>query len=413
MNIWLIQTGEPLPLNDSVRKMRMALLCDELVKRGHSVLWWASAFDHLSKSWIAGTDAVIDMNGSSRIYALRGTGYRRNVSLSRFIDHRIIAAKFSQYAPRLPKPDIIVASMPQHDLAYEAVVFAKKNNIPVLVDIRDEWPDLFLRFAPEPLRWLLRAFLVHDFRMVERLMVRADALVAMMDSLLKWGLTYAGRPQGSLDRVFYLGSRPNSGNNNGTPGGTLGFLEGIRGKFVITFIGTFVKNNNPSVIVEGAERLSNENIHFILAGDGELQASIKDRCRNFRNVTVPGWLNKDDMALLLRHSHVGVCPTDQAREAFPNKTFSYFSAGLPVLSAFQGELREIIEKRRIGSYFPPADADAFVDCVLRLYNAPDLYQQMAANSKRAFHDLFDADMIYEKYAAHIEKIAAEYRAGSA
>ena len=49
MNIWLIQTGEKLPLQNKERKLRTTLLADCLIKRGHSVLWWASAFDHFKK----------------------------------------------------------------------------------------------------------------------------------------------------------------------------------------------------------------------------------------------------------------------------------------------------------------------------------------------------------------------------
>lgn len=52
MNIWLIQTGEPVPVGDNIKKMRTAILADKLVERGHSVLWWVSAFDHFKKDWI-------------------------------------------------------------------------------------------------------------------------------------------------------------------------------------------------------------------------------------------------------------------------------------------------------------------------------------------------------------------------
>jgi hypothetical protein len=43
MQIWLIQTGEPLALQPEVRKMRTGLLADHLVARGHQVRWWVSA----------------------------------------------------------------------------------------------------------------------------------------------------------------------------------------------------------------------------------------------------------------------------------------------------------------------------------------------------------------------------------
>jgi len=49
MNIWLMQTGEPLPIRNGIRKMRTAVLADKLLERGHKILWWASAFEHQQK----------------------------------------------------------------------------------------------------------------------------------------------------------------------------------------------------------------------------------------------------------------------------------------------------------------------------------------------------------------------------
>ena len=46
MHIWLIQIGEPLPLGNRTRLMRTGLLAEQFLARGHTVLWWASAFEH-------------------------------------------------------------------------------------------------------------------------------------------------------------------------------------------------------------------------------------------------------------------------------------------------------------------------------------------------------------------------------
>ena len=56
MNVWIIQTGEQLPIRSGVRKMRTAVLADKLLERGHSVLWWASTFEHQRKVMIAKRD---------------------------------------------------------------------------------------------------------------------------------------------------------------------------------------------------------------------------------------------------------------------------------------------------------------------------------------------------------------------
>jgi len=124
----------------------------------------------------------------------------------------------------------------------------------------------------------------------------------------------------------------------------LNFLDVIKNRFVITFVGTFVRNNNPSILIDCAEKLIDSDICFILAGNGELFNEIQNRATSLPNVFLPGWLNQGEIDILLKHSHIGICPTSHIRGAFPNKTFLYLSAGFPVISSFQGGRKEIIEK---------------------------------------------------------------------
>lgn len=408
MNIWLIQTGEPLPLNDKVKKMRTAFLADKLIERGHSVVWWASAFDHPTRRWLVKQDYEFTIKDGFKIYALKGLGYKKSVSLFRFIGNRIIARKFKRLAPKISKPDVIVASIPAHDLAYEAVMFAKNNNIPVLVDIRDEWPDIFLTVVPGSLRKFIKSLFSRDFYMIEKALRLSDGILAMMDSLLSWGLDYAKRKQNWKDKIFYLGAKKSFKVNDESEK-LQKMLEVLKGKFVVTFIGTFVQNNNPSILVDCAKNLSHSNIYFVLAGDGELFNKIKIRASGLRNIIFPGWLDSDEIVGLLKHSHAGVCPTLLDRKAFPNKVFSYLSAGLPILSAFCGDLKDFIEKQHIGFYYPPKDSHVLAERISFLNNNPALYKEMSSNAQRVFDQMFDADKVYGEYALHIEKVWAQTR----
>src|SRR5438874_2022286 len=136
MRVWLLQTGEILPLEAGDRRMRTALLADALAARGHDVTWWCSAFDHMGKRMVLADDAIVPLSGTVRLRALRGTGYRNNVSLARYVDHRIVAAKFARRAAQAPRPHVIVAAMPDLYLAYEAARFAQQAGVPLIVDGR-------------------------------------------------------------------------------------------------------------------------------------------------------------------------------------------------------------------------------------------------------------------------------------
>jgi len=407
LNIWLTQTGESFPLDDKNQKMRTGILADHLRSRGHSVLWWGSAFDHLSKRWVFKEDSDFVVRRGLRIKAIKGIGYRKNLSFLRFLDHRIIAWKFGTLARNESKPDIIIASTPSYDLAYEAVKFARSENIPVLVDIRDEWPDSFFNFPiftrlPLWFQRIIRLAFYHEFSMIRKTMQMANGLTAMMDAFIRWGLKYAGRARTSRDKVFYIGSQRDSSSYE-IPNKIHGYT--LEGKFVVTFIGTFGIYNNPGILIDCAARVSDRNILFVLAGDGDLFNEMKKRGSSLPNVILPGWLNQEEIISLLRRSRIGACPATMIREAFPNKVFTYLSAGLPIVSAWRGELKEIIEKYHIGFYFPPNDVAALEGCIKELCNNSALYEEMATNARRVFSSMFDADNIYEEFCGHIENMA--------
>jgi glycosyltransferase involved in cell wall biosynthesis len=409
MNIWLIQTGEQLPVKENVRKMRTALLADKLTERGHSVVWWASAFDHLRKSWVFDKDCDVELNENYKIKIIKAIGYKKNISLSRYIDYKIVARKFEKTIQGERRPDIIIASMPSYDLAYNAVMFARRNDIKILVDIRDQWPDIFLKYFPSSLRWFARLVLYKDFSKVKQVMTKADALIAMMDDLLEWGLAYAQREKTWRDRVFYLGCKKESDINNDS-GRIQDLMIKIRNKFVVLFVGTFATFHNPSILIDCAARLVKSDIIFVLAGDGELFDQIKRKALSLPNVILTGWLNQKEIASLLKHSHAGVCPTPGRHDMMflPNKAFMYFSASLPVLTAFDGPLRDILERHQAGFYYEPQDAETLVEKIKVLYKNKELYNRMSRNALKMFNDEFDADKIYEEYADHIERIAGDY-----
>ncbi len=407
MKVWLLQIGETLPLNRQTRFLRTAFLAEKLGARGHTVTWWASAFDHFTKQWVCRGDQDFVLGPNLTIKALKGMGYKKNLSWQRILDHRLIARKFRKMAPGEVKPDLIVASYPSYDLAYEAVRYAKVRGIPVFVDIRDQWPDFFLHHVPAGLRRVAKLCLSYEFYLARKTMVRADGLFSMMESLLQWGLAYAGRERTWKDKVFYLGyRRPPSPSPPSRRMAEL--LSRLQDKFVVAYVGTFSDYHSPHVLVECAGRLAaHTDIIFVIAGDGPHFHAIKDAAAKCPNVAFPGWINADDTVALLDHSHVGVCPTTMALDFFPNKAFAYFSAGMPVISAFQGDLKQLLSKHHLGFYFPPNQVEILSRHILTLFEDHSLYLQMKENVTAIYPRMFDADTIYSDYIDHLERLSFE------
>lgn len=402
MKIWLIQTGEDIPFKDNLRKLRTAVLAEELVSRGHDVVWWAAAFSHLRKEWVT-RDRNRTLSSGVKVELLHGSGYRTNVSLARIIDHRIVAREFKKRSGELPLPDVIVCALPPYDLAYQAARYAKQHHIPLIVDARDYWPDIFLTSIPGFLRPLAKLGLQSEFRQARYAFRAADKITAMSEDVLEWALSYCDRERADSDRVFHLGFRPAPVSETASPD----WLRRLEGRFIVAFVGTFSPFHSPAILVKVAERLltaGREDIAIVIAGaGGDLYEEITTAAEKMPNITLTGWLEQDAISALLGQAAVGICPTSTDARFFPNKTFLYFSRGLPVFSAFEGELRKVLDDDGLGAYFHYDDDDALTNQIIRLCDDTDLYQRICGRVREAFAARFDERVIYSAFADYIEQ----------
>jgi hypothetical protein len=153
VDVWLITIGEPVPVGEGAkdRLHRTGLFAALLAGWGHRVTWWTSAFDHFRKRPL-GPLGEVSLSPGLKAILLDGGGYSRNLSLARFRDHSRIARRFREAVGHHPAPDVLVAALPSLELPLEAVRYGQSRGRPVVLDMRDMWPDIFVEALPRPLR---------------------------------------------------------------------------------------------------------------------------------------------------------------------------------------------------------------------------------------------------------------------
>ena len=323
------------------------------------------------------------------------------------MDHRIIARKFKKLAYKKVEPDIIICSLPPYDLAYQAVRYANKVKVPIIIDIRDCWPDIFLEHIPVILKIFFRICFNFEFWMLKYTLTKADYLVSVTNKFLNWGLKYSFDKSRNKNKVFPLGYKKNNLDiKNKLNLKYVSLFDNLKNKFIVFFLGTLSKSyHNPSILIQAAEKLKeNKDIYFIIAGDGELFDELNARAKRLNNISLVGWLDRDEIEFFLRNTHLGICPLTNMVDLPTNKMYAYLSAGLPVISAFQGELKNLVEENKIGFYYQPNDLNSLVKCIEILYKNKDLYKEMSKHAEELFNKKFDADEVYNQYADYIEDI---------
>lgn len=413
MRVWLVTTGEPLPSDGTnCRLLRTGLIAEVLSSRGHTVVWWTSAFDHSHKRHRSLKDETIVIRSRYELRLLRSIGYTKNISVRRWVDHIALAARFSIRARTEMQPDVILCSWPTPELAFVSVRYGRQLDVPVLLDVRDLWPDIFTDLIPTSLRRLGRACLGPLARLTTRVCSEADGIVGITAPFVQWGTDYANRTMRWTDRDFPLAYREQ------VPGAEsldraerewdqrLG-TQGADGFLVCCFMSKGRQVDLTPVLAAARQLSEHTNVRFVLCGN--LQ-EYERAARGCDNVLFPGWVGAAEIWTLLRRATVGLMPYRNRFDfalSIPNKTLEYLSAGLPVISSLSGTVESLIQEFDCGRTYD--GTVQLVRILEELSRSPDLVAHLSSNARDLFTRRFRAEMVYGDLADHLESLAGAGR----
>jgi len=408
----------PLESNGQ-RRMRTALIAESLVKKGHRVVWWTSTFDHASKSHLFNTDFVHDVTESYRIIFIKTPGYKKHVSLARILDHRCMERKLSESMQKLPVPDLIVSALPVPGLCSAAIRYGKSNNVPIIVDIRDLWPDTYWLHWPVTLRKIAKIVTYRMEKSVRAACREAAALTGITREFLEWGLEKGEREGTALDKVFPLAYPVRELSCEASIGHRLFWrsfgIEKKEGLFVGIFIGVISKKTKLDVLLDAVRILDESHkgkFKIAICGDGEDLERLRRKYGNLPNIAFPGWISAGQIRSLMAIADVGVNllpPQEDFLGTVNNKAIEYLSAGLPILSSpNRGLLHEMIYENQIGMTFESNDRDALAESLIMMRNDPGMRRRMSENAKQIFRECFTAEAVYPRMVENIETVVGAY-----
>ena len=242
------------------------------------------------------------MNRFANIKLLRSPGYRKNVSIRRFYDHLILAIRFYKKIKTESKPDIIICSFPTIFLSFFSVLYARKNKFPIIIDFRDNWPDILLDFFPKKLKFLGRIIFLPHFIITKFIFKNTTGIVSITEEFLKIGISKAKREISRFDNYFPLGYKKldtlyeYSGRLQNYP------LDNH--KINICFIGTLGKAFDLETVIKHQFRKLNEYRLFI-CGDGDNKINLEKVIS--KNIFTE-YINAEEIKYILGKCQIGLCP---------------------------------------------------------------------------------------------------------
>lgn len=413
MKIWLITIGEPIPHpSNKLRLHRTGIIADYIKKDNqHELIWWTSSFNHFTKKHEYLADEKIKLSSKSSMYVLKGKGYGRNISIDRITDHNQIARKFELLAKNESIPDIIVSAFPTLGLCEEAIKFGEKYNIPVLIDYRDMWPEVFVELLPRKLRFVGKIGLYQLIRKTNKVFAKATGIIGITNEFLEMGLSKIGRNQNGNDAVFPLGYLDNQFQDAEFQDalsywGNKGLVKDTHKKVV--FFGTLGYQFDLETVIKAAQSKDCENFQFIICGTGDKAGSLQKLSNDNNRIFYPGYISAAQIKALMSISDYGICPYVPKKaflNSIPGKAIEYFSSGLPILTTLgNGILGKFVEKNQIGQNYIAGNSHSLISALQKL----QLIDKKFTNNKitEIYNSVFKAETVYTAYVKHLELVVS-------
>jgi glycosyltransferase involved in cell wall biosynthesis len=410
MNIWLIVSGEPLEMFGN-RPHRVGMLSKVLSRQGHLVTWWSTTYDHQSKKYLYKKTAldVKKKCGVKMCFLHSKTKYIKNISYARIKNHLEVANDFNCTSNKCKVPDIIFCAYPTIDLAYEATKFAGRNNIPIVIDVRDLWPNIFLTPFPGFLQPLVNMLLTRYNNKAKYVFENCTSVTAVSEKYLNYGLNLGERPKSKNDRIFPLAFDRNILKNNLSLDLEVKYKKlGLDiEKIIIWFVGTFGKTYDLETIIKSAKKMSpQDGVQFVFTGDGEMSDYWTSLANKSPDILFTGWVDSNDLAYLSSVSNIGLMAYKKgAPQGLPNKIFEYLSAGSPILSSLKGETEFLLKDKGVGLSYEAGNVDDFVQKLKKYINNSDLMNSTSSRCVSLYEDNYSAQRVYGDLASYLEEMA--------
>lgn len=418
LTIWTICDGEPLPIDDGApRPMRTAILSKLLADQGHEVVYWTSRFDHIRKGLRMDAPAHVDSGQGFRIVCVDALPYTSNVSWARLKHNRVVAQDMQAQMRSDPKrPNIIVADLPTLELAELAGRLGQEWQVPVILSIRDLWPDVFSTLLPRPLQGLGSLVFAPWQARAKRACRMATSIVGISPGYLDWGLARAGRARSVNDALIPLGypaRHPEDADRTAQAKSSLETRGVDFSRPLISFIGTFGRSYDLDTVISAAKILSpDSDAQFVLCGDGERAAAWKAHAKDLPNVVFSGWVDQVEISTLLDASTLGLAAYARGvKQGLPNKFFEYMSFGLPVISALGGEASQEINTYGFGCNYQAGNGADLAQVLKTVLGDPQGLAQMGNAALNRFESTYHQSVVYQHYIDLVERLAGKATMG--
>ena len=356
-----------------------------LSSQGHQTRIITSSTNYLSSGKRADVhqqEAGLDVVSAWTLPARGSAFLSRLVSLLAFM----LTAFFRGVSTR--RLDIVWATSPPIFQAASAYAIAKIRRKPLLLEVRDLWPDFAVDVGV-----LTNSIAIRAARWLERTLYRGADLIVINSPGFESHIQSKGIepdrirlvPNGVDTTMFDPDQLPAAARER------LGLGDG----FIVMYTGAHGIANDLDVLIDAAHLLRDDpDVRIVLVGNGRERDRLKQRVseEQLLNVSFVEAQPKAAMATWLAAADVCIAtlkPIKMFTTTYPNKVFDYMAAGKPTIVAIDGVIRAVVEEARAGTFVEPGSAPQIADAIRKYKEEPGREVEEGRNARKAVVEQFD------------------------
>ncbi len=376
---------------------RMKALVDEMTDRGHQVTVLAGVPNRYASMSFTKDDLKVD--GQERMIWInrpkqKGRIIRRSIGDAWFLLKSAVTAH-----PVAREADVLVATTPHLWVGFLGAVLSWFSGTPLVLDVRDLWPDVITEMGILPEKSLLFKVL----KGIEKFMYRsATRIVVNSPAFSDYIKKSAGqRPAcitNGIDDDFFqqLTALPRC-------------AEGKR-VYRVTYAGNLGMAQDLGFFLDVAKSFEGR-MDFQLIGDGSDKVHF-ERLLEEKGITnvflVPPVQRKDLLAYYAQTDafFVQLKPIPMFEKTIPSKIFEYVATGKPVVYGLKGIAGEIMQKLQGKRWrFEPGDPESLAPVFGQLFDCLETGTEWnGAKGQALLKDEFLRSVLCSHFAEVIERV---------
>jgi glycosyltransferase involved in cell wall biosynthesis len=165
--------------------------------------------------------------------------------------------------------------------------------------------------------------------------------------------------------------------------------------FIVSYVGSIRYGCKLDLLLDVASQINNDNIHFMVVGDGPLSSGLRRAARQIpkARLTVLSGVPRTKALTFVRASDLTWSIYQNRREstslriALPWKLFESLACGVPLLVETGTLQAELVNKLRCGVVLESDDPEDVLQAITSLANDPDRRERMSQAARKGSVDL--------------------------